>query len=886
MARHVAPRSVHLSDYTPPAYLVDRVELRFSLFEDFTRVSSRMTMRRNQQQDSRVLVLDGHDLELVRLLKDGRKLAADAYRVDEEGLVIEDPGERFTLEIETLIHPEKNASLEGLYKSGGNFCTQCEAEGFRKITYYPDRPDVLARFSVIIEADKAAYPVLLANGNPVESGALENGRHFARWEDPFPKPSYLFALVAGRLACVADEFTTCSGRRVQLRVYVEDHNVDKCQHALRCLQNAMRWDEERFGREYDLDIYMIVAVDDFNMGAMENKGLNIFNSKYVLARPETATDRDFIAIETVVAHEYFHNWSGNRVTCRDWFQLTLKEGLTVFRDQEFTADRHSRALKRIEDVRFLRKRQFAEDAGPMAHAIQPASYMEINNFYTATVYNKGAEVIRMIQTLLGERGFRRGMDLYFASHDGEAATTEDFLRAMEDATGIQLQQFRRWYHQAGTPRLEVTTQYEPQAQCFHVTLRQLPPDGVAEDKWQPLHIPVRVGLLDPDGHEIALRLEGEQVSVSGSRVLELKDTEQTFRFADISVPPSLSVLRDFSAPVELLMERSDAELAFLMVNDTDPFNRWDAGEQLATRLILNCRDSGTGNEHHPDCYLDALQAMLTDDSLDPAMLAEALKLPDENELSGRLAQVDVEAIHEAHQRFGQALVAALQPALARAFQRNADVAPDDGSPAASARRRLAGVCLDYLVLAPEDSWRQLALERVQQARNMTEQVGALRALVHAGCPEGEAAIEAFEQHWSQEPLVMDKWFSVQATAPLATTRARVEQLLAHPGFHLENPNRVRSLIGAYAETNHYGFHLADGSGYRLLAEQVLRLDGFNPSTAARLVGPLTRWHRYGEHRRAMMRAELMRMADVDDLSRNLYEQVSKSLDKAAAGSKS
>ena len=880
MARHVAPSPVHLADYAPPAYLVERIDLRVKLFEDLTRVVARMLIRRNPAHTDRRLVLNGRALELVRILKDGRRLNPGDYQLDEESLCMDEPGEQFELEIETIIHPEKNTQLEGLYKSGKNFCTQCEAEGFRRIMFYPDRPDVLARFSTYIEADRRAYPVLLSNGNPVESGELENGRHFALWEDPFPKPSYLFALVAGQLCGVESEFITCSGRRVKLRVYVEEHNLDKCDHALKSLQEAMRWDEERYGREYDLDIYMIVAVDDFNMGAMENKGLNIFNSKYVLARPDTASDADFRDIQSVVAHEYFHNWTGNRITCRDWFQLTLKEGLTVFRDQEFSAEHNSPALKRIEDVRFLRNRQFSEDAGPMAHPVQPRSYMEINNFYTATVYNKGAEIIRMIRTLLGERGFHRGMDLYFASHDGEAATTEDFLRAMEDATGVQLKQFRRWYQQAGTPRLCVSSRFDENENCLHLKFHQRQPATLQNDDWEPLHIPVRLGLLDDDGAALPLRLESEREAENGSRVLELRDEQQTFRFAGIERRPVLSVLRGFSAPVSLEFEQTQEDLAFLMAHDSDPFNRWDAGQRLATGTIL-ARLNGDDEiyESGQSLLSRALRLLLGDEALDPALAAQALELPPETELAGRCLDIDVEGIHRARAELMTSLTGQLADSMREACGRHAAWAAEDRSPGATGGRSLYNVCQAYLVLAGDPESTAQALSRVRHGRNMSTQLGALRALVHADAAESQDALDAFEKRWCKEPLVMDSWLTVQATVPVKGAAERVGRLLLHQEFNFCNPNRIRALLGAFGESNPYGFHAADGGGYRLISEQVMRLDPINPSMAARLVAALTRWHRYDEGRRALMRAELERIAALDNLSRNVYELVSTSLEK-------
>ena len=861
---------IYRKDYRPPDYRVETVELRFDLGEETTRVRSRLVLYADYDgaEGFRPLWLDGREMVLKSVKLDGRELVEGQYRLDEESLTILQPPRRFVLEIETELKPQLNSSLEGLYRSSGNFCTQCEAEGFRKITYYPDRPDVMARFTTTITADRQSCPVLLSNGNRVDGGELDDGRHWATWEDPFPKPSYLFALVAGDLAHVTDHFTTCSGRRVELRLYVEQHNIDKCEHAMRSLKQAMAWDEQVYGREYDLDIYMIVAVDDFNMGAMENKGLNIFNSKCVLASPETATDTDFHNIEAVVAHEYFHNWSGNRVTCRDWFQLSLKEGFTVFRDQQFSADMLSAAVQRITDVNRLRNFQFPEDHGPLAHPVRPDSYVEINNFYTATVYEKGAEVVRMIHTLLGPEGFRVGSDLYFERHDGQAVTVDDFVCAMEDANGVDLGQFRRWYSQAGTPRIEVSDTYDAASSSYTLCLRQSCPPTPGQEHKQPFHIPVAVALLDDTGEELA-----------ASQVLELREREQQFEFEGIGQRPIPSLLRGFSAPVIVDYPYSQQQLAFLMARDSDPFNCWEAGQKLATGIILPLvDDSQAGRKPVLDEILvDAFRKVLTGTVEDPAFTALLLTLPSESWLAEQCEVVDPVAIHDARDFVRRSLAAALETAWLAGYEANGEHGEYRLDAAAMGRRSLKNLCLSYLMELPREEIRQGCMEQFTTAGNMTDAMAALQALTNCDCPEREPALDAFYRKWRDQPLVVDKWFSLQATSRLPDTLQRVERLMRHPDFDIRNPNRVRALIGAFCQGNPARFHEPGGAGYRFLADRVLELDGINPQVAARLLNPLTRWRRYDERRRQLIKTELERVLAAEKLSRDVYEVASKAL---------
>ncbi len=873
------PAAIHLRDYLPSDFLVETIGLDFDLGAETTEVHSRMAMRRNPAGRADVpLVLNGEDLELLWVAVDGAKLPSDRYRVDDVSLQIDALPDRFVLEISTRIHPAKNTALEGLYVSNDMFCTQCEAEGFRRITYYLDRSDVMARFRTRIVADAEAYPVLLSNGNLVEEGKLDDGRHWVIWDDPFPKPSYLFALVAGRLDCLEDEFTTASGRRVVLRLYVRPGDLDKTTHAMASLKRAMAWDEQTYGLEYDLDIYMIVAVSDFNMGAMENKGLNVFNAAYVLARPETATDTDYANIEGVIGHEYFHNWSGNRVTCRDWFQLSLKEGLTVFRDQEFSADMGSRAVKRIDDVRMLRARQFPEDAGPMAHPVRPESYVEVNNFYTATVYEKGAEVVRMIQTLVGREGFRRGMDLYFQRHDGQAVTTDDFVQAMADANGVDLDQFRRWYSQAGTPIVTASGRYDAASGEFHLKLAQRTPAASGHTEKLPLHIPVRLGLLDTDGSDMPLVL-ADGTRLAAGQPLQLRKASESFTFVDIPRPPVLSLLRGFSAPVRVETDLDDEALAFLFAHDSDEFNRWDAGQELATRVLQRMiGEIAAGTAPTVErLYLDALDIMLARTDLDPALVAEALVPPGEGILTELADCADPDAIHEAHTALRRTVAQTLRDRLIEVYEQNRDKGPYRVESAAMARRRLKNCVLAILAENRDADALGLVMGQYRAADNMTDRIGALAPLVDIECSERAEALEDFYRRGHDDALVLDKWFAVQATSSLPDTLARVEQLLQHRAFEIRNPNKVRALIGSFAHRNLVRFHAADGAGYRFVADQVLELDPLNPQVAARLVGAFNRWRKYDVGRQAQARAELQRILAAPGLSRAVYEIVSRAL---------
>lgn len=879
------PQVIYLKDYQAPEYLIDETHLTFELFEDHSLVHAQLVMRRNPVRGAGLpaLVLDGQQLELLSVAIDDQVLDAAAYQLDDSHLTLQPTAERFTLDTSVKIHPERNTALEGLYKSGGMFCTQCEAEGFRKITYYLDRPDVMSTFTTTVIAEQHRYPVLLSNGNPIGSGPQEDGRHWATWEDPFMKPAYLFALVAGDLWCVEDTFTRQSGRDVTLRIYVEPENIDKCQHAMVSLKKSMRWDEEVYGREYDLDIFMIVAVNDFNMGAMENKGLNIFNSSCVLARAETATDAAHQRVEAVVAHEYFHNWSGNRVTCRDWFQLSLKEGFTVFRDSEFSADMNSRTVKRIEDVAYLRTHQFAEDAGPMAHAVRPDSFIEISNFYTLTVYEKGSEVVRMVHTLLGAEGFRKGSDLYFERHDGQAVTCDDFIKSMEDANGVDLTQFKRWYSQAGTPRLNVSEAYDAAAQTYSLTFSQSCPATPDKVQKLPFVIPVELGLLDAQGNDIALRLTGEAAASGTRRVLSVTEAEQTFTFVDVAARPLPSLLRGFSAPVKLSFPYDRDQLMFLMQHDSDGFNRWEAGQQLSVQVL---HELIAQHQRGEALVLDqrlvtALGSVLANETLDQAMVAEMLSLPSEAYLTEISDVADVDAIHAARDFARQQIAEQLFDGLWARYQANRALSRDTAYVAEAehfARRSLQNIALSYLMLGARPEVLAATLEQFEACDNMTERLTALAVLVNSPFEAERAkALESFAEHFKDNPLVMDQWFSVQAGSPMPGGLARVRALMQHPAFTLKNPNKVRALIGAFAGQNLINFHAADGSGYRFLADLVIELNGFNPQIASRQLAPLTRWRKYDAGRQALMKAELERIRSSGELSSDVFEVVSKSL---------
>ena len=873
------PQTIHRKDYAAPTYLVSSVEIGFDLDPAQTRVATRVTMQRNGR--SRDIVLLGDGVTLVNLRMNGKLLRAGDYRLADDVLTIPNAPVKVVLEIETLVQPDQNTSLMGLYVSNGNFFTQCEAEGFRKITYFPDRPDVMAKYTVMLRADKEKYPVLLSNGNLIAQGDLGDGRHYATWEDPFKKPSYLFALVAGKLVCQEETYRLKSGRDVLLQVWVEDGNLDKTQHAMDSLKNSIRWDEERFGLELDLDRFMIVAVGDFNMGAMENKGLNIFNTKFVLANPRIATDVDYANIEAVVGHEYFHNWTGNRVTCRDWFQLSLKEGLTVFRDQEFSADMvgtdSGRAVKRIDDVRVLRQAQFPEDAGPMAHPVRPDSYVEINNFYTVTIYEKGAEVVRMYQTLFGRDGFRKGMDLYFKRHDGQAVACDDFRAAMADANGRDLTQFERWYSQAGTPHLEVEMDYDAAAKTCALTITQSCPPTPGQAHKKPFHIPVAVGLLDGNGSDLPLKLQSGKGSGATTLVLELTDTEHTFTFVDVPQQPVPSLLRGFSAPVTLSFDYSDADLAFLMAHDSDPFNRWEAGQRLAMRRLLALTETAGADEGAIDpALIDAMRATLNDKALDPSFREQVLALPSEVMIAEQMSVIDPGAIHKARQALRRTLARQLRDDLLAAYQFNRADGPYSPDAKSAARRGLRNIALSYLAELDDAQSHALAQQHWDAADNMTDRMAALMALANSGAPGKGKALARFYEEFQAEPLVIDKWFSLQAMARTADVAA-IRKLTQHPAFTLKNPNRARSLIFSFCNGNPSAFHAVDGSGYDFWAENVIALDAVNPQVSARLARSLDRWRKYAPALQDKMRAALQRVAAAPKLSRDVQEIISKAL---------
>lgn len=871
--QNTTAKPIYLNDYTVSDYLIDTVDLEFDLGEEFTLVTAKLTFHANpiHLQPNPNLTLNGEMLELISVMLDGKHLTAARFQKTDVALTILDVPKTFTLEIQTRIKPQENTALSGLYKSSGNFCTQCEAEGFRHITYFLDRPDVMALFTTTIIADKKRYPVLLSNGNLVASKQLPHGKHSATWQDPFKKPCYLFALVAGDLDCVEDLFITQSGRRVALRIYVEQGNLDKCAHAMQAVKKAMRWDEEKFGREYDLDIYMIVAVSDFNMGAMENKGLNIFNTQYILAKPETATDIDYVHIESVIAHEYCHNWTGNRITCRDWFQLSLKEGLTIFRDQSFTADTTSPTVARINDVIDLRTSQFPEDAGPLAHPVRPESYVEINNFYTATVYNKGAEVIRMQQTLLGEAAFHKGMDLYFMRYDGQAVTIEEFVKSMEDASGMDLKQFRLWYSQAGTPVLDVTDHYDAQQKIYTLKIKQSCPATPQQPEKKPFHIPVKMGLLDAGGQELVHDL------------LHVKNVEQQFQFTNIVSQPIPSLLRGFSAPVKINYAYSDAALQLLFKHDTDLFNRWEAGQRYTIKLILELINDYRANKPLilPADYTAIFQHLLQTMQDDKLLLVEMLMLPSEKYLAEQMIVIDVEAIHYVREFVQAELAQQLQAQFFDIYQKNHELKPERKfTMQVVAKRQLKNLCLAYLMMLDDsEKYKQLALQQFKAAllTNMTDTMAALRCLANISCPEREIALVQFYQQWQSDSLVIDKWFALQASAKLPDTLSRVKSLLQHPAFDIKNPNKVYSLIGAFGHRNPVRFHAANGEGYQFLAECVLKLDPLNPQIAARMTKPLSDWQRYDQNRQHLMRDQLAGILRSKNISRDVSELVSKSL---------
>lgn len=861
--------TTYLKDYKEPEFLIERVELEFNLDPERTVVKSRLQCQRNGQHNEPVC-LDGEEMELVEIRLNDELLNATEYRLDEQQLEIINPGNQFTLQITTRIAPINNTALSGLYMSSGNFCTQCEAEGFRRITYYLDRPDVLTKFRVTLLTDAKKYPVLLSNGNLLESRTMPGGMHCAIWDDPHPKPSYLFALVAGDLLHIKDRFTTMHGDDIDLYIYTQHHNIDKCDHAMSSLKNAMYWDEQVYGRVYDLDRYMIVAVDDFNMGAMENKGLNIFNSKYVLAKPETATDQDYENIEGVIAHEYFHNWSGNRVTCRDWFQLSLKEGFTVFRDQEFSADMSSRGVKRVHDVNVLRTHQFKEDASPMAHPVRPQSYQEINNFYTVTVYNKGAEVVRMICNLVGEAGFRQGTDLYFSRHDGQAVTTDDFVKAMEEANAIDLSQFRLWYDQAGTPELAVEDEFDSQTGTYTLTINQHTPETPGQSDKSPFHIPLGLALFSVDGHKQPVNEKSDL-----STVLQLFKERQSFHF-NCTEKPIPSLLRGFSAPVKISIDRPLQDWFTLMVHDDDPFSRWDAWQQVATAVLTDLVGMIQNDAAFevPVQFVSAFAAVLSNDVDDRAFQAEMIRLPNQDYLADRFEIVDPDAIYQTRHQLIQHLTEALGNVFENVYQANTVNQVYQPNSEQIGKRSLRNLCLNYL--ASIEQYHDLARQQFDDASNMTDRISALVALTHHDAADKDQFLQRFYDKWKNDPLVTDKWLSVQAMAPSENIVSEVTALSQHPAFDMGNPNKVRALIGAFAQGNPTGFHQIDGQGYELVANFVIEVDGKNPQMAARLVSAFNMWRRYDHVRQEKMRLEMERILKSSS-SRDVKEIISKSL---------
>ena len=854
--------TTYLKNYQPSAFAAITVDLDFDLYDDHVLVSNQMTLQRQHPGELR---LSGDELELISVCLNGNNLPDTAYRLEQGDLIITDCPDEVNLTVVTRIRPQDNTKLAGLYRSNTMFCTQCESHGFRRITFFLDRPDVLATYTTRISADKKSYPILLSNGNLTSQGETPDGRHWVLWSDPFKKPAYLFALVAGNLVSVRDTFVTCSGRTIDLHIYVEPGNEDKCEHAMLSVKHAMRWDEQEYGREYDLDIFMIVAVSDFNMGAMENKGLNIFNSKYILARPDTATDQDYADIEGVVGHEYFHNWTGNRVTCRDWFQLSLKEGLTVFRDQEFSRDMGSRDVNRILDVKTLRNAQFPEDAGSMAHPVRPTSYQEINNFYTATVYNKGAEVIRMQHTLLGKAGFRRGMDLYFQRHDGQAVTIDDFVAAMEDANGVDFTQFKRWYSQAGTPVVTVKTQYHKG--CLTLTLTQYcPPTPECKDK-KPFHIPIRIALFDKNGNHLPQE----------TAVLELREAQQDFRFEGFSEEPMVSLLRDFSAPIILQRDVKEADLLALLRFETDGFSKWDAAQNLAITSILNCYHSPREDWQIPKALIDAFHHVLADESLDRELRAELLTPPGFEDVAASLSDIDVDLLEAARDFYKKALGHALFKGLEENYVSLWKKEDHAMQGEAYSRRKLRNVCLSLMMRANEGQAIAHCEAQFRVAKTMTDQIASFALLVNGSDPAlRQKAIDSFYDQWALNDLVLDKWFALQASAEQPNTLVEVKKLMSHKAFNIKNPNKVRALIGAFSQFNPRHFHALDGSGYAFLTDILIKMDKINPQIAARLATPYTRWQRLNAPRKVLIKQELARLSALD-LSPDLRELVLKSL---------
>ena len=873
-------KTIYLKDYKKPAFGIESVDLNFELGEAVTTVTSRLIIRRLEMADSAPLILNGEQLQLISICLDGSRLTGLDYRLTEDQLIINKVPDHFILDITVQIKPQENTALSGLYKSNNIFCTQCEAQGFRRITYFFDKPDVLTCFTTTITADKARYPVLLSNGNLIAQGDLQDSRHWVTWRDPFKKPSYLFALVAGKLDCLEDHFVSLSKRKITLKVYVDKGNLDKSTYAMECIKKSMAWDEKAYGREYDLDIFMVVAINDFNMGAMENKGLNIFNAKYILANKTISTDVDYQNILRVVGHEYFHNWSGNRVTCRDWFQLSLKEGLTIFREQEFYEDMTSKAVARIEEVRYLRGRQFIEDAGPLAHSVRPDSYIEINNFYTNTIYNKGAEVIRMQKILLGPEKFRQAMDLYFSSFDGQAVTIEDLVNCMETVSGINLTQFRCWYSQAGTPELMINYNYSAENNTFHLTVKQTCPATPGQLEKNPFYLPLAIGLLGNTGEPLPLQLVSDALpSQEDTYILTIKEPEQTFEFIQVKEQPVPALLRGFSAPVKLKVDYTDEELLFLMQHEKDGFARWNAGFQLASRLMLQMIKTYQADKTlvFPKKLGAAFQQILMNSQLDQTFIAELLILPSENYLGELLAVIDVDAIYAVHCYTQQEIARYLKQDLLTIYNDLKNITDDNLTESAMANRRLKNICLYYLMQLDDEQIYAACLEQYTQANNMTDRMAAFSALMDKISPEREKLLTDFYVKWRHETLVIDKWLSVQAMAKVPGILQQVKMLTQHAAFDIKIPNKVYALIGSFTQSNAVQFHVNTGEGYAFLAEKVLILNKLNPQIAARIVEPLTRWRRYDAQRQVLMQKQLQRILAEEQLSKDVYELVSKSL---------
>ncbi|MES2142603.1 MAG: aminopeptidase N [Pseudomonadota bacterium] len=875
-------KTTFLRDYKPPNFLIKTVDLCFTLGEELTQVHSHLTLSRNPEAkvSSDPLILNGEQLELISIKLNDRLLSSSEYQLDETELTIPNVFNEFTLTIVTQIKPIENMALSGLYVSRGIFCTQCEAEGFRRITYFVDRPDVLARYTTTIIADKTRYPILLSNGNKIVYQELENNQHLVKWEDPFKKPSYLFALVAGHLEFIQDEFITKSNRKITLQIFFEEGQKEKCFHAMASLKQAMHWDEQAYGREYDLAIFMIAVIDDFNMGAMENKGLNIFNAQTVLADPETATDSDYSYVTKVVGHEYFHNWTGDRITCRDWFQLSLKEGLTVFREQEFSETIGSAVIERINTVKQLRSLQFAEDAGPLAHPVQPDSYIEINNFYTMTIYEKGAELIRMMKVLVGVELFRKGMDLYFERYDGQAVTIQDFVQAIEEASGYDLQQFHLWYKQSGTPELHINYGYKPESNTFDLIVKQNCPPTPEQPTKKPFYIPLAMVLLNTEGQSIALQLEGEAKPRDKQRVLIIKEVEQRFRFVNVPSKPIPSLLRNFSAPVKLYVDYNDEDLAFLMEKDSDGFNRWNAAQQLATRIVMQRIEQPSIQSESTALLLKSYQALLTDITPEnEALFAELLNLPSEAYFAEQMKIIDVDGIHREREWLREQIANGLHAQLLALYKTYQKFKPYTFDGQSQAQRRLKNTCLNYLMLLNKDDINDFCITQYQKADNITDSISALSELVNNNSPVSAHLLNEFYEKWQTNTLLICKWLALQARAPLPSSLACVKALLKHSAFDWKNPNKIRSLIGVFCTDNPIQFHQSSGEGYQFLGEQIQYLDKLNPQIAARLVRPLTRWQRFDESRSQLMREQLKNILITPGLSPDVYEIVSKSLVK-------